>query len=85
LTKTNGAQAPQQEIQMRIEIFYIGGKTGWAVAFYDAQRNQIGDSEFFYYKQQAKADAVSKALKASITEVCSYRADGERLADISVN
>lgn len=43
---------------VRIEVFYIGGKTGWAIALFDCQGNQIGEAQYEYKKNFATLAAM---------------------------
>lgn len=39
------------------EIFYTDARNGWALAFYDDERNQIGEADYAFHKADLKARA----------------------------
>jgi len=55
-----------------MEVFYIDRSTGWAAAKFDANRNQVGDAQFYYHKRDAVSDAESTGLP-----VHKYTAEGK--------
>lgn len=58
---------------VRTEVFFIGGKTGWAVAPFDAEGNQIGEASYYFHR----ADAVYRARQDHPTLPCHvFKRDG---------
>jgi len=55
-----------------VEVFYTDPRNGWAVAFMDAERNQIGDARFHYRKNDAEMDAIGHGVPVHL-----YTRDGK--------
>lgn len=42
------------QVTNHIKIFYIDRRTGWAIAAFDSEENQIGEAAYIYRKRDAK-------------------------------
>lgn len=42
---------------MHLEVFYIGGNTGWGLALFDEEGNQQGEAAYHWRKAHALTEA----------------------------